>query len=145
MDLTKEERHRRINQERALLTGKKLRGGLSLMPCTIEGGGDETLTALGGSKDAGLYPLDPPVPPQSTYLLSPNPCVRVFGPGPRGTACLTCRHKQLANETVQIPCRGRNGATTETKQVTVCEFRGESHTPTGTWYSGLDSCGKYEP
>lgn len=144
MDLTKEERARRVNQERALLTGKKLRGGISLMPCAVEGGG-----VIQGSNAedhvSGLYPLDPPIPPQSAYLISPNPCVRVFGPGPRGTACLTCRHKQLANETIQIPCRGRNGATTETKQVTVCEFRGESHTPTGTWYSGLESCGKYEP
>lgn len=103
-------------------------------------------TSFSGTQHGKFYnnPSDVPVPlkevpvvipEQSAHLLSDNPCVRVFGAGPKGKTCHTCAHKQYRRVTA------KNGVGLH--DVVWCEPQRETHMP-NPGLRGTAACGKYE-
>lgn len=105
-----------------------------------------------------MVPIDIEVPPQSDFLLDPNPCVRHFGPLPttpiyyigqfgnsevehRVTHCCDCKHlkKHVADQQIKI------GRCPATKPLHVCPFREETIMPRIMHELEWNACMRFEP
>lgn len=78
---------------------------------------------------SGQRPVQAWRPAQQDARFSANPCVRVYGYGPEGAACKTCRHLERRHFN---------------RTIFKCALRNNTRSPATDHRAGWPACGKYE-